>query len=47
MQKILDFLSDEIDKLNDKHKKQIDELNLKIKELENKPTKTIIKYVKR
>ena len=47
LDKLLDCLSNEIDNLKRIHKKEVDTLKAKIKELESKETKTIIKYVKR
>ena len=51
---ILDYFNDQIEvlanennRINQAYKKDTNELKLKIKELESKPVKTIIKYVKR
>ena len=45
--KILDYISSEIDNLKTIHKEEVDTLKAKIKELELKQPKVIIKYVKR
>ena len=42
-----DMLADEISTLRRKHNKEIITMQRRIKELENQPLKTIIKYVKR
>ena len=44
---ILDYVSNEIDKLKTSHMQEVDTLKAKIKELESKQPKVIIKYVKR
>ena len=44
---ILDYVGREVDNLKTIHKQEIDTLKAKIKELELKQSKVIIKYVKR
>lgn len=43
----IEVLKNENNRIRQTYKKDTNELKLKIKELENKPPKTIIKYVKR
>ena len=47
LDEILDYLTSEIYNLKTSHKQEVDALKVKIKQLESKETKTIIKYVKR
>lgn len=47
LDELLDYLTNEIDNLKTSHKQEVDALKAKIKELESKEPKTIIKYVKR
>ena len=47
LDEILDYLTSEIDNLKTSHNQEVDTLKAKIKELESKEPKTIIKYVKR
>ena len=47
LDELLDCLTNEIDTLKTSHKQEVDTLKAKIKELELKQPKTIIKYVKR
>lgn len=47
LDELLDYLTNEIDNLKTSHNQEVNVLKAKIKELESKETKTIIKYVKR
>ena len=47
LDELLDYLTNEIDNLETSHKQEVDTLKAKIKELELKQPKTIIKYIKR